>query len=1167
MSSPTDRVSRQDKTKSEPTKRNQSAGPGPELTAAFVVDPKVVEDAIQTADIYQVRPAREIGNNPIRDKVEHRLAPTKAGSWYLRIRYSTNTADLSDNILCEYDNKFNKPREVEGYVSIRFLLALAKNKVDWRSLRLAKLKSLEADDRLRFKDGTPKEQHELDIEQIEEEEEAQDRANQRRLNLGWGEGMSEEKDGDQDKDDNNTEPDEEDDDKDEQQEFIEDWKSSWQPPTEEDVNKNQDVACYVPVRDKNGTLTFRRTAANSALNYKKAEDARLYKLTWYLLLEKTWKHRTTPSKGQPPRWTRVDLPGGIHILPELDSEDHIVNTKFIDAKFIQDCVVKVNNAKTVEDQAADKKQAGGGENEDRVKWKAFLLQNRPAQDSEYMQISVHPFGFYSTWIKKKDWTAYMKKLGEDCTDPKMAHRNPVHENLLDLVDSDLTGDTVLTDPRIKAVSRRYSAFLEASKEKNDFGRFQHAMRVFQHKKPDARRLFEMITEKHWTKQEPVGFRFNSTLSYHKIKTAAGKRDGSQNQIMGGGSKGVAANIIAQEIGWQHNNQGAKDPEEDEPAPSVTNVTAGVANMTTQPATTAKAQPKGGKQLNGRYKNQLKNLLYTAEWLHLRAYSWGGHLNRPGPLPLDQNAPEHLKNEQGVTLQNPFNLVVGTSETNSFMLRYEKSWQNLFKFEYNFQRKLNRKFNRTDATNIEGNLWIRVNPGSKEPDDPDWPDNKLHVVEYDSFESGNYVVREANLLNKTDKTAVAMVKVAKKFPFLAYSVAYHVRMKTHSYALGKANVDHAVRFFPFRRPFYHQAESILDRLLMTRLKDRLTEQLKAGTIQPVDGQGQRPSGNGRPSSDAGGNKKNNGKPGSGDSFFKGKDNTSKRNDDKDNHQSGGRGYKTHGDFVDGQGTGNSMGYSNYNGGFNNTMGNFGNFGNPGNFGPNQASTNTGSFGNFGNNANNNNSTDDNEDGSPAWMKNPYDPRTIAVREYQQMLTRHQWFGSGGGMGFQQGGMNPNMNYQQGGMNYGMNPNMGFQQGNMYPNPVFNNYNPGNFNNFGSAGFNQNQNSMSNQGQRLAGQDTPLDTNADIDSKTRTRAAPPPVKEKPRLTTAKKAEQKDKLKQKRSEAMTPVGAHNTAMQMGGDRAALLGRSQSHLGGLLEQVERGRRQHFGVLGGKKN
>ncbi len=43
-----------------------------------------------------------------------------------------------------------------------------------------------------------------------------------------------------------------------------------------------------------------------------------------------------------------------------------------------------------------------------------------------------------------------------------------------------------------------------------------------------------------------------------------------------------------------------------------------------------------------------------QWLHLRAYSWGGHLD--------------ILKYQGLTSQIPLNLVLGTSETNSVMLR-------------------------------------------------------------------------------------------------------------------------------------------------------------------------------------------------------------------------------------------------------------------------------------------------------------------------------------------------------------------------------------------------------------------------------------------------------------------------------------------------------------------
>jgi hypothetical protein len=64
--------------------------------------------------------------------------------------------------------------------------------------------------------------------------------------------------------------------------------------------------------------------------------------------------------------------------------------------------------------------------------------------------------------------------------------------------------------------------------------------------------------------------------------------------------------------------------------------------------------------------------YPAEWLHRSALSWG--------------------NIQDVLYpQSSYNLIFGSSEANSLMTQYGKSWQLLFAKEFGLQRELRQRY--------------------------------------------------------------------------------------------------------------------------------------------------------------------------------------------------------------------------------------------------------------------------------------------------------------------------------------------------------------------------------------------------------------------------------------------------------------------------------------------
>jgi hypothetical protein len=64
----------------------------------------------------------------------------------------------------------------------------------------------------------------------------------------------------------------------------------------------------------------------------------------------------------------------------------------------------------------------------------------------------------------------------------------------------------------------------------------------------------------------------------------------------------------------------------------------------------------------------------------------------------------------------------------------------------------------------------------------------------------------------------MTALAKEYSFIAYSIGYKVSMQVPSFALDRDDPPQLrITFFPFRRQFFHRAESALDSLLMVEMK--------------------------------------------------------------------------------------------------------------------------------------------------------------------------------------------------------------------------------------------------------------------------------------------------------------------------------------------------------------
>ncbi|KAF5705849.1 hypothetical protein FGLOB1_7746 [Fusarium globosum] len=186
---------------------------------------------------------------------------------------------------------------------------------------------------------------------------------------------------------------------------------------------------------------------------------------------------------------------------------------------------------------------------------------------------------------------------------------------------------------------------------------------------------------------------------------------------------------------------------------------------------------------------LRNGLYMAEWLHLSAFSWGGLLKLPTPGTV--NPQQHDSSDI------PENLVLGTSETNSQMTRFEKAWQALIKDE-----TLLRKDDTYSAV-----LKVVRNPDSRNPILQDGKTVKGYTRSSMSLEDSHH-------------------ELAEDFKFIAYSVGYSIKFPSGCRLLSKEdNSSLSTIFYPFSRPLYHKLEAELDTLLYTHLK------VVSGLIKP------------------------------------------------------------------------------------------------------------------------------------------------------------------------------------------------------------------------------------------------------------------------------------------------------------------------------------------------
>ncbi|UKZ64215.1 uncharacterized protein TrAtP1_005436 [Trichoderma atroviride] len=251
-------------------------------------------------------------------------------------------------------------------------------------------------------------------------------------------------------------------------------------------------------------------------------------------------------------------------------------------------------------------------------------------------------------------------------------------------------------------------------------------------------------------------------------------------------------------------------------------------------------------------NEMFNGLYIAEWLHLSAYSWGG---------LADVQPDATVGKEGSSQIHP-NFVLGTSETNSAMTRWEKAWQDLIEHEgellnaagengkaYGGQltivRHPFRKISKKESTAIvsesdenkgassTGMQGLDVEqPGPQNNGNEQKPNLKipaktgtkvyasfLHDVAHEPAANKPGIIQWAPESTQLDKT---LQRAAKEFRWICYQFDYDLHINAVSKILRRRDgFKGSTRFYPFRRMLYHKIEHDLDAKLW---KDMLNEAL-------------------------------------------------------------------------------------------------------------------------------------------------------------------------------------------------------------------------------------------------------------------------------------------------------------------------------------------------------
>ncbi|KAF5612438.1 uncharacterized protein FSUBG_1515 [Fusarium subglutinans] len=657
-----------------------------------------------------IEPMEEEENDQIEDENERcegqggkKYAPEYVNPYYTKIPSTdidmferTSKMDKFDGPKSVINDPMQEMLQQGGYLSLKFLLDLAMNQVDWQILRrrsLAKFKYESNDKReqeektlkdmdflglteepgpdLKIEDEEPKVQEEVEVE-VEVEVEETD-------------GMSEEK------------------------------------------NKPR-PAIWIPMRRQTGELVWMGFKAGNLKRWKGTNAERVKQLAAIKrIFARFWIKMFRGPDAEYVAGFRARYSTDVFDFPLIVVPGESISTlgaKGYATKLLSDTVDAINekhrkipemgrkpikttiNKKTskqseIKTQKFSKKQPG-------------FRARKDVDNHKYVKIGDNPLGLYSTYIRKEDFHTYMKSLEKPRVELRKrlkamdaARSIPSEEAYQKLIEANANGDIIELEQLSDSQKKGQKTVLDAG---------------------------SMTT-------------LSSKVSSLKIINAIGNRTtkNAPGKIMG-----MSASQCAHDnLGW------------------------------------AKLQTSKEDKSKGM---MLRNGLYMAEWLHLSAFSWGGLLEPPvyGKINPQQHDSSDI----------PENLVLGTSETNSQMTRFEKAWQALIKDE-----TLLRKDNTYSAV-----LEIVRNPTS----------------EKDILQDGKaakYTRHSVSLGDSHDR-------LAKDFKFIAYSVEYSLDFPSGCRLLGKKEDTRlSTIFYPFSRPLYHKLEAELDTLLYNHLK------VVSGLIKP------------------------------------------------------------------------------------------------------------------------------------------------------------------------------------------------------------------------------------------------------------------------------------------------------------------------------------------------
>jgi len=94
------------------------------------------------------------------------------------------------------------------------------------------------------------------------------------------------------------------------------------------------------------------------------------------------------------------------------------------------------------------------------------------------------------------------------------------------------------------------------------------------------------------------------------------------------------------------------------------------------------------------------------------------------------------------------------------------------------------------------------------------------------------VQQGPLLTYGKTTTANLRDIAKKYPWVAYTISYDVYMFKQSYILDRDLPSCHTVFYPFMRPFIHKAEDKLDKLLYAEMKKLAKAAIEKSTGEKI-----------------------------------------------------------------------------------------------------------------------------------------------------------------------------------------------------------------------------------------------------------------------------------------------------------------------------------------------